>query len=171
MHPSLKLLVKKELNKLLTAKIIFPIRHTTWVANLIPVRKKSGDIRICIDFRNLNRASLKDNYPILAMEQILQSVSGSAMLSLLDGFSGYNQVLVAKEDRLKTTFQTKWGTYAYDKMPFGLINARDTFQQAMDIAFRGLINKSVVVYLDDITVYPKIRKAHIPHLKAIFDRC
>jgi hypothetical protein len=114
---------------------------------------------------------LKDNYPVLAMEQILQSVSGSAMLSLLDRFSGYNQVLVSKEDRLKTTFRTKWGTYADDKMPFGLINAGATFQRAMDIAFKGLINKSVVVYLDDITVYSKIRKEHIPHLKAIFERC
>ena len=141
------------------------------MANLVPVRKKSGDIRICIDFKNLNRASLKDNYPIPTMEQILQSVAGSAMLSLLDGFSGYNQVLVSKEDHLKTTFRTKWGTYAYDKMPFGLINVGATFQRAMDIAFRGLINKSVVVYLDDIMVYSKIRKEHIPHLKAIFERC
>ena len=137
-------LVKKELNKLLVAKIIFPVRHTTWVANLVPVRKKSGDISICIDFRNLNQESLKDNYPVPTMEQILQSVSGSAMLSLLDGFSGYNQVLVSKEDHLKTTFRTKWGTYAYDKMPFGLINAGATFQWAMDIAFRGLINKFIV---------------------------
>ena len=122
MHPSLKPLVKKELNKLLAAKIIFPVQHTTWVANLVPVRKKWGDIRICIDFRNLNRATLKENYPVLAMEQILQCVSGSTMLSLLDGFFGYNQVLVAKEDCLKTTFRNKWGTYAYDKMPFIIIN-------------------------------------------------
>ena len=93
------------------------------------------------------------------------------MLSLLDGFSGYNQVLVSKEDRLKTTFRTKWGTYAYDKTPFKLINVGATFQQAMDIAFIGLINKSIVVYLDDITVYSKIREEHIPHLKAIFERC
>ena len=61
------------------------------------------------------------------MEKNLQSVFGSAMLSLLDGFSGYNQVLLAKEDRTKTTFWTKWGTYAYDKMPFGLINVGATF--------------------------------------------
>jgi hypothetical protein len=71
---------------------------------------------------------------------------------------------------LKTTFRTKWGTYAYDKMPFGLINVGATFQQAMDIAFRGLLNKSIVVYLDDIIVYSKIREEHIPHLKAIFER-
>ena len=68
MHPSLQSLVKKELNKLLAAKIIFPVQHTTWVENLVPVRKKLGDIRICIYFRNLDRASLKDNYPVPAME-------------------------------------------------------------------------------------------------------
>ena len=95
--------------------------------NLGPVKKKSGDIKICIDFRNVNRASIKDNYPIPTMEQILQSVSGSIMLSLLDGFSRYNQVLVEKEDHLKMAFQTKWGTYAYGKIPFGLINVGATF--------------------------------------------
>ena len=93
------------------------------------------------------------------------------MLSLLDGFSGHNQVLVAKEDCLKTTFRTKWGAYAYDKMPFRLINVGATFQRSMDIAFRGLINKSIVVYLDDITVYSKNREDHVPHLKAIFESC
>ena len=129
MHPSLESLVKKELNKLLAAKIIFLVRHTTWVANLVPFKKKSSDIRICIDFRNLNQASLNDNYPVPTMEQILQSVSGSAMLSLLYGLSGYNQVLVAKEYRLKMTFWTKWGTYAYDNMPFRLINVGATFQR------------------------------------------
>ena len=127
-HPSLEPLVKKELNKLLVAKIIFLVRHTTWVENLVPARKKSGDIRICIDFRKLNWASLKDNYPILAMYQILQSGSRYAMLYLLYLFSRYNQVLVAKEDCVKMAFQTKWGTYSYDKMPFRLINAGATFQ-------------------------------------------
>jgi hypothetical protein len=105
------------------------------------------------------------------MEQILQSVSTSTLLSLLDGFSGYNQVLVVKEDHLKTTFRTKWGTYAYDKMPFGLINAGATFQRAMDIAFIGIINRSMVVYIDDIIVYSENQDDHIPHLKAIFERC
>ena len=93
------------------------------------------------------------------------------MLSLLDGFSRYNQVLVSKGDRLKTTFRTKWGTYAYDKMPFRLINVGATFQRAMDITFKVLLNRSIVVYLDDIMVYSKIREEHIPHLKVIFERC
>ena len=147
--------IKSKLNNLLKAKIIFSVRHSNWVSNMVPVRKKNGDIRICIDFRNLNKASLKDNFPLPTMEQILQSVAGSELMSFLDGFSGYNQVLVHPDDQLKTTFRTKWGTYVYQKMPFGLINAGATFQRAMDIAFRGLINRIVVVYLDDITVFSK----------------
>ena len=131
--------------------------------------KKSGEIRICIDFRNLNRGILKDNYPVPSLEQILQSVSRSTLLFLLYGFSIYNQVLVTKEDRLKTTFRIKWGTYVYDKMPFRLINVGATFQRAMDISFRGLINKSIVFYLDDITVYSKKQEDHVPHLKVIFE--
>ena len=113
MHPKLEPLIQSEVKKLLDAKIIFKVRHLEWVSNLVPVRKKSKEIRLCVDFRNLNHASNKNNYPIPPMEQILQMVSGSELFSLLDGFSGYNQVLVAEEDRLKTTFRTKWGTFAY----------------------------------------------------------
>ena len=128
-------------------------------------------MKILIDFRNLNRANIKKNYPISSMEQILQSVFGFAMLSLLDGFFGYNQVLVAKEYHIKMKFHTKWGTYAYEKTHFKLINAKATFQQAMYITFRGLINKSIVVYLYDIIVYSKKIEDHVPHLKVIFERC
>ena len=135
MDPRLEPLVMKELNKMLDAKIIFWVRYTHWVANLMPIRKKDGDIRLCIDFKNLNRASQKDNYPIPSMEHILQCISGFEMLSLLDGFLGYNQVLVSNGDQLKTNFNIKWGTYAYRKMPFALINAGTTFQRTMDITF------------------------------------
>ena len=88
MHPKLEPTVQKELNKLLSAKIIFPVRHTQWVSNLVPVRKKNREIQLYVDFRNLNKASEKDNYPVPPMEQILQQVSGFERLSLLDGFSG-----------------------------------------------------------------------------------
>ena len=86
-------------------------------------------------------------------------------MSFLDGFSGYNQILVHPDDRLKTTFRTKWGTYAYQKMPFGLINAGATFQRAMDIAFKGLINRLFFIYLDDITVFSNKRDNHLHDLK------
>ncbi|KAH9299828.1 hypothetical protein KI387_031510, partial [Taxus chinensis] len=99
-------------------------------------RKKNGEIRICVDFRNLNQASLKDNYPLLIMDQVLQVVTGSEMLSMLDGFSGYNQIEVSAEDQFKTAFTTPWGTFAYSRMPFGLTNSGATFQWAMDFAFK-----------------------------------
>jgi hypothetical protein len=80
------------------------------------------------------------------------------ILSLLDGFSGYNQVCVAHDDQLKTSFRTKWGTYAYKKCHFGLINAGETFQREMDIGFRGLIRYCVVIYLDDVTIFSNRQK-------------
>lgn len=80
------------------------------------------------------------------------------MMSMLDGFSSYNQVLVAKQDRYKTAFTTPWGTQAYVRMPFGLMNAGTTFQRAMDFAFSDYLYKFIVVYLDDITIFSKDRK-------------
>eukprot|EP00253_Pinus_taeda_P002724 PITA_02724 len=96
--PLLLPLVKKEIKKLLNAKIIVPLKYSDWVANLVPVRKKNGEIRLCVDFRNLNRASLKYNYPLPKMDHVLQKVTRSFRLSMLDGFSGYKQVVVDKED-------------------------------------------------------------------------
>jgi hypothetical protein len=97
-HPTLKHLIQRELKKLWDARIIYKVRHSTEVSNMVLVRKKSGEVIICMDFQNLNHASDKDNYPVLLMEQILQIISGSELFSLLDGFSGYNQVLVEGPD-------------------------------------------------------------------------
>lgn len=161
----------KELRKILDGGIIFPIKHTSWVSNLVLVRKKNGEIRLCVDFRDLNRASLKDRHPLPSMEQILQYVSSSERFSLLDGYSGYNQILVKESDQFKTTFTTKWGTMAYRRMPFGLSNARATFQKAMDMAFKNLMYKFFLVYLDDVTIYSKVANQHIDHLRQILQRC
>jgi hypothetical protein len=79
--------------------------------------------------------------------------------------------IMSPSDQLKTTFRTPWGTYAYRKMPFGLINVGATFQRAMDISFRGLINQSVMVYLDDVTVFSKNKKDHLSHLRVVLERC
>jgi hypothetical protein len=170
-NPMLLPIMEKEVKKLLDAKIIIPLRYSEWVANLVPVRKKNGEIRLCVDFRNLNRSSKKDNYPLPKMEHILQRVTGSSRMSMIDGFSGYNQIFVLPEDREKTTFTTPWGTFMYAKIPFGLMNAGATFQRAMDIAFIGEKDKFVVIYLDDITVFSKSDKEHYHHLKKVFLKC
>ena len=118
----------KEVKKLLDGKIIFPIFHSTWVANLVPVRKKTREIHLCVDFCNLNLASQKDNYPLPSLDEVLQIVNRSKMMSFLDGYFGYNQVMVDEKDRLKTAFTIKWESFAYRQMPFGLINTRAIFQ-------------------------------------------
>jgi hypothetical protein len=92
-------------------------------------------------------------------------------MSMIDGFSGYNQVSVLPEDRENMAFTTPWGTFMCAKMPFGLMNAGETFQRAMDIAFVGEKDKFVVVYLDDITVFSKSDKEHCCHLRKVFLKC
>jgi hypothetical protein len=170
-NPKVAPTIQKELQKQYEAKIIEHIRYYEWVSNVVAVRKKNGEIRVCIDFRNLNRACLKDNYPLSNMDHLLETATCSEMMSTLEGFSGYNQVAMARKDRHKTTFVTPWGTYSYIRMPFGLINASVTFQQAMDHAFTDFLFKFIVVYQDDITMYSKKRYDHISHLCATFDRC
>jgi hypothetical protein len=155
--------IQKELQKMVNAGIIASIRYSSWMSNLIVVRKKSGDIHLCVNFRNLNQPSLKDNYPLPNMEHLLQRVTGASMMSMLDGFSGYNQVLLNREDQLKTTFTTPWRTFMNLRMPFGLMNVGATYQRAMDFAFRDLIHKIIEIYQNDFTVVSKERGDHISH--------
>ena len=164
-NPMLMSIIEKEMKRILDAKIIVPLRYSNWVANLVPVRKKNGEIRLCVDFRNLNKCSLKDNYPIPKMDHILQGVVGAHIISLLDGYFGNNQIAVCEDDKEKTTFTTPWGTFMYDKMPFGLMNVGATFQRAMDIVIFGGKDRFMVIYLDDITIFSKSDDEHLQHLE------
>jgi len=104
-NPVLLPLIEKEITCMYEAWIIAPIRFSEWVSNLVPTRKKTGEIRLCVDLRNVNKVSLKDNYPLPKMDHILQRVVGSSRISLLDGFSGYNQILVHPDDQEKLLLQ------------------------------------------------------------------
>ena len=134
----------------------------------MPIRKNIGEIRLCIDFRNLNKVSLKDSYPLPKMDHILQRVVGASRMSLLDGYSRYNQVSVHEDDRDKTVFTTPWGTFHYAKMSFGLKNVGATFQRAMDIAFANEKDVFLVVYLDDLTFFSNLDEEHLYHLNIVF---
>lgn len=136
--------------------------------NLVPVRKKNGEIRLCVDFINLNRGSLKDNYPLPKMDHVMHKITRSFKMLMLDGFSQYNQVVLDKEAQKKTAFTTPWGTFMYARMPFGLMNVGATFQRVMDISFVG--DKFVVIYLDDITIFSKSNEEHLEHLKKTFEK-
>lgn len=138
--------MQEELIKLRDTGIMKPIRHSSWVSNLVLVRKRNGDIRLCADFKNLNISSLKDNYGLPNMEAMLQKVTSLKLMSMMDGFLGYNQVAVKESEQYKTAFTTLWGTYVYVRMSFGLTNARATFQRAMDVAFADIIDKFLAMY-------------------------
>ena len=147
------------------------LRFSRWVANLVLVQKKNGEISLCVDFGNLNKVSLKDNYPLPNMDQIIQRVVGSERISTMDGFSSYNQVKVLLEYQEKTTFTTPWGTFMYANMSFGLMNAGATFERAMDISFADERETIVVIYMDGITVYSRWDKYNIRHLERVFIKC
>jgi hypothetical protein len=162
--------IKVEVEKLLKAKFIYPIHLTQWVSNPMPVNKKQGTIRVCTDFRDLNKASPKDNFPTPFIDQIIDECAGCEAFSFMDVFLGYNQIQIKPEDQHKKTFIFPWGTFTYRKMPFGLKNARDTFQQDMSFSFHDL-KHIVEAYLDDLASRSRKRTDHPTHLRVIFERC
>ena len=164
MNPLLLPLIEKEIIKLFEAKIIMSLIFSKWLENLVPVRKKNGEIRFHIDFKNLNKVSLKDNYPLPKTGHILQRVVRLQKMSMLEVFSRYNQIHVCPHDQERTTFTISWGTFMCAKMPFGLMNEGATFQRAMEIAFLEERNRFVVIYLDDITVYSRSDQDNLKHL-------
>ncbi|XP_050914591.1 uncharacterized protein LOC127129449 [Lathyrus oleraceus] len=122
-------------------KPIKTTRYVDWIANIVPVIKKNGFLRVCIDFRDLNAATPKDEYPMSVADMLVDSAVGYEYLSMLDGYSGYNQIFIAEEDVSKTAFRCPGaiGTYEWIVMPFGLKNAEATYQRAMNSIFHNYI--------------------------------
>ena len=161
--------IKAEIEKLLNAGFIYPVPLKKCISNPILVDKKQGAIRICTDFCDLNRACPKDNFPTPFINQILDEYAGSEAFSFVDGFSGYNQIQIKPEDQHKTAFICPWGTFAYQKMPFGLKNTGATFQWTMTLIFHDL--KSIIeVFLDDLAAHSHMRMHHSYHLRLVFER-
>jgi hypothetical protein len=113
----------------LDVNFIYPIYDSKWVSPLVIVPKKNGNWHLCIDYKELNKETLKDYFPLPFIDQVLDTLDGKKYLSLLDRFSGYNQIQIALEYKENTTFTYPWGTYAYRLFPFGLCNAPTIFQR------------------------------------------
>ncbi|PKI70104.1 hypothetical protein CRG98_009567 [Punica granatum] len=128
---SLLLRIKEEVIKQINASFLEVCNYSEWVANIVPVEKKDGTVRVCVDYRDLNKASPNDNFPLPHIDVLVDNTVCHTLLSFMDGFSGYNQIRMAEEDKIKTTFITMWGTFYYRVMPFGLKNAGATYQRAM----------------------------------------
>ena len=122
MKPKMSLKVKEEVKKQFDAGFLAVARYPKWVVNIVPVPKKDGKVRMCVDYRDLNRASPKDNFPLPHIDILVDNRTNFALFSFMDGFSGYNQIKMAPKDMKKTTFITLWGTFCYKVMSFGLKN-------------------------------------------------
>jgi len=132
--------------------------------------KKQGMIRVCIDYKDVNQACPKDNYPTPFIDKIIDECTGCEIFSFVDGFSKYNQINICPQDQSKTAFICLWGTFAYKKLPFGLNNTGETFHRAMNYAFHDIKN-IVQPYLDDLPTHSKKLTDHPQHLGAIFLCC
>ena len=163
--------MKAELQTLLDVKFIYPILDSKWVSLLVVVPKKNGKWRICVDYRELNKATQKDHFPLPFIDQVLDTLVGNKLFSFLDGFSGYNQIQIAPEYQDKTTFTCPWGTFAYRVLPFGLCNTPATFQRAILSIFSDLINEGLEVYMDDFTTYRDDFEPALDTLEKVLQRC
>uniref|UniRef100_A0A388LBB6 Reverse transcriptase domain-containing protein n=1 Tax=Chara braunii TaxID=69332 RepID=A0A388LBB6_CHABU len=139
-------------------------------APVLFVRKNNKDLRLCIDYRKLNAQTVKNVGPLPRIDDLLERLGGATYFSKLDLKSGYHQIEIEPQDRYKTAFKTRYGHFEWVVMPFGLTNAPATFQAAMTTEFRDLLDRSVLIYLDDILVYSRTLDEHIVHLRVILNR-
>nr|WP_158318972.1 reverse transcriptase family protein [Robertmurraya kyonggiensis] len=169
MRHDLEMAVINETKKLIDVGFIREEQYPTWIASIVPVRKKNGQLRICIDFWDLNKACPKDEFPLPIPELMIDIASTNAMFSFMDGLSGYNQIKMASEDEKHTSFRTPLGIFCYKVMPFGLKNAGATYQRAMTQIFDEF-QKEVGCYIDDIVIKSTLSHEHEQDLRTVFQR-
>ncbi|KAM2205550.1 hypothetical protein ACFX1S_025033 [Malus domestica] len=181
--------VKKEIIKLLDCGVIYPISDSRWVSpiqvvpkkfgvtvvknaenELVPTRIQTG-WRVCIDYRKFNATTRKDQFPLSFINQMLERLDGHSFYYFLDGYSGYNQIVIAPDDQEKTTFTCPFGTFAYRQMPFGLCNAPATFQRCMVSIFSDFVEKIIEVFMDDFSVFGDSFDGCLDNLTLILKRC
>jgi hypothetical protein len=164
--------VKKEVEKMIAAGFIRPCRYAEWISSIVPIQKKDGRWRVCVDFRDLNRATPKDEYPMPVAETLINAAAGHKMLSFMDGNDGYNQIFMAPEDLHKTAFRVPGavGLFEYVVMTFGLKNASATYQQAMNYMFHDLVGKLVEIYINDVVVKSVSAEGHLGDLRRVLER-
>ena len=131
--------IKEDVQKLTTVQFIWEVYYSDWLTNVVMVKKANGKWRMCVDFTDLNKACPKDSYPLPCINQLVYSTAGHQLLSFMDAFSGYNQIKMDKADQEKMSIITSQGLFYYKVMPFGLKNARATYQRLVNHMFRPQI--------------------------------
>ena len=134
---------------------------------MLLVKKKDGSMRLCIDYRQLNKVTIKNRYPLPRIDDLMDQLVGARVFSKIDLRSGYHQIKVKDEDMQKTAFRTRYGHYEYKVMPFGVTNAPGVFMEYMNRIFHEYLDQFVVVFIDDILIYSKTEAEHAEHLKIV----
>ncbi|XP_074559865.1 uncharacterized protein LOC141815896 [Curcuma longa] len=150
--PEQNKVIRDEVQKLLKAGYIKEVHFPTWLSNVVLVPKPGNKWRVCVDFRDLNKACPKDCYPLPRIDQLVDSTSGHEYICMLDAYQGYHQIPLSVDDQDKVSFITADGTFCYTVMPFGLKNAGATYQRLMDKIFRHQQGRNIEVYVDDILI-------------------
>jgi hypothetical protein len=151
--------LKKQLQDLMQKGSIRP-SASPWGAPVLFVKKKDGSMRLCIDYRQLNRATIRNRYPLPRIDDLFDQLQGAKVFSKIDLRSGYHQLKIKKEDIPKTAFRTRYGHYEFLVMPFGLTNAPTVFMDLMNHVFQPYLDQFVIVFIDDILVYSKSQEEH-----------
>ena len=159
----------KQIEKLLSQGFIRPSTSPWGFPILFVTKPRSTELRMCVDYRELNKQTVKNRYPIPRIDDILDSLAGSTIFTSLDLQAGYHQIRLNPEDVPKTAFNAPQGHFEYTVMCFGLTNAPSTFQTVMNRLLAPFVGKFVAVYLDDILIYSKSAEEHLEHLKLVFD--
>ncbi|KAI5340149.1 hypothetical protein L3X38_019423 [Prunus dulcis] len=163
--------IEAEVDKLIAAGFIREVKYPTWIVNIVSVKKKiTRQIRICVDFRDLNEACPKDDFPLPIIELMVDVTTGHKALSFMDGSSGYNQIRMSPEEEELTAFRTQKGIYCYKVISFGLKNAGATYQHTMQKIFGDMLHKNVECYADDLVIKSKRREDHLKDLRMVFNR-
>ena len=160
--------VRQEIQSMLKLGVIEP-SDSPWASPIVPVKKKDGTIRLCIDYRKLNSVTSDDTYQMPRVDELIENLGDAVYITTLDLTKGYYQVPVAEMDREKTAFTTPFGKYRFRAMPFGLKGAPTTFQRMMD-RILGDCCKYAAAYLDDVIIFSRDWDSHLKHIRDVFDR-
>ncbi|KAK0596320.1 hypothetical protein LWI29_014629 [Acer saccharum] len=168
-NPGKSAAIKEEVSKLLAAGSIGEVKYPEWMANVVLVKKKNSQWRMCIDFTDLNKACPKDSFLLPRIDQLVDATAEHETLSFMDAYSRYNQIKIHKPDEEKTSFTTDQGLYCYTVMPFGLKNAGATYQRLVNKMFSRQIGRNMEVYVEDMLTKSITVDKHIDDLRETFD--